>query len=162
MANRWRNSDRFYIWGAPKSLQMVTEAMKLRDTCSLEKIYDQLRQHIKKQRHYFANKGPSSQSFGFSSSHVRMWELDHRKGWAPKDWCFQTVVLEKIESPLKSKEIKPVNPKGNQPWIFMERLMLKLKLQYFGHLIWRANSLENTLMLLKIDGKLRRGWRRMK
>ena len=118
---------------------------------------------ILKSRDITADKDPYNQSFDFSSSHVQMWELDHEEGWAPKDWCFQSVVLEKIlESPLNSKEIKPVNPKGNQPWIFMARLMLKLKLQYFGNLIWRANSLEKTLMLLKIDDKMRRGWWRMK
>ena len=73
------------------------------------------------QRHYFSDKGPYSQSYGFSSSHIRMWELDHKEGWVPKNWCFQTVVLEKtLESPLGCKEIKPVN-KGNQPWIFILR-----------------------------------------
>ena len=77
---------------------------------------------IKKQRHYFAYKDPYSQSYGFSSSHVPMWELDNKKGWALKKWCFGTVVLEKtLESPLDSKEIKPVHPKGNQPWIFIGR-----------------------------------------
>ena len=87
-----------------------------------KKSYDQPRQHIKKQRHHFANKGPSSQSYGFSSSHVWMWELDHKEGWALKNWCFWTVVLEKThECPLDSKEIKPVNLKGNQPWVFTGR-----------------------------------------
>ena len=72
------------------------------------------------QRHYFTNKGPSSQSYGFSSGHVWMWELDHKEGWALKNWCFSNVVLEKtLESPLDSKETKPINPKGNQPWIFI-------------------------------------------
>ena len=80
------------------------------------------RQHIKKQRHYFANKGPSSQVYGFSSSHVWMWELDYKESWAPKNWCFWTVVLEKtLESPLDCKEIKPVNPKESQAWIFIGR-----------------------------------------
>ena len=80
------------------------------------------RQHIKKQRHYFTDKSPSSQSYGFSSSHVWMWELDHKESWMPKNWCFWTVVLEKtLESPLESKEIQPVNPKGNQSWIFTGR-----------------------------------------
>ena len=75
---------------------------------------------LKKQRHYFVNKGPSSQSYGFSSSYVWMWELDHKESWAPKNWCFWTEVLEKtLESPLDCKEIKPVNPKGNQTWIFI-------------------------------------------
>ena len=78
------------------------------------------RQHIKKPRHHFANKGPYSQSYGFSSSHVWMWELDQTEGWALKSWCFWIVVLEKIfGSPLNSKEIKSINPKGNQPWIFI-------------------------------------------
>ena len=99
-----------------------------------KKSYDQPRQDIKKQRHYFANKGPYSQSYGFSSSHVWMWELDHKESWEPKNGCFWTVVLEKtLETPLGCKEIQPVNPKGNQPWMFsLEGLMLKLKLQYFA------------------------------
>ena len=84
--------------------------------------YDQLRQHIQKQRHYFANKGPSSQGYGFSSSHTWMWELDYKESWALKNWCFWTVVLEKtLQSPLDCKEIKPVSPKGNQSWIFIGR-----------------------------------------
>ena len=84
--------------------------------------YDQYRQHIKKQRHYFANKGPFSQSSGFSSSHVWMWELDYNKSWVPWNWCFWTVVLEKtLESPLNYKEIQSVHPKGNQSWIFIGR-----------------------------------------
>ena len=79
-------------------------------------------QHIQKQRHYFASKGLSSQSYGFSSSHVWMWELDFKESWAPKNWCFWTVVLEKtVASPLDCKEIKPVNPKGSQSWIFIGR-----------------------------------------
>ena len=87
-----------------------------------KKSYDQPRQHIKKQRHYFANKGPSSQSYGFSSGHVWMWELDCKESWVLKNWCFWTVVLEKtLESPLDSKEIQPVHPKGNQFWIFIGR-----------------------------------------
>ena len=84
-----------------------------------KKSYNQSRQHIKKQRHYFANKGPSSRSYGFSSSHVWMWKLNYKESWALKYWCFWTVVLEKtLESPLDCKEIKPVNPKVNQSWIF--------------------------------------------
>ena len=87
-----------------------------------KKSYVRPRQHIKKQRHYFADKGPSSQSCGFSSSHVWMWELDYKETWAPKYWCFWAVVLEKtLESPLDCKEIQPVNPKGNQSWIFIGR-----------------------------------------
>ena len=108
------NSDRLSSW-APISLQMVTAAMKLKDACSLEKSYDKPRKHIKKQRRYFANKSASSQSYGFSSSQVWMWQLNHKEGWVPKNWCFWTVVLEKtLESPLDCKEIKPVHPKGNK------------------------------------------------
>ena len=86
------------------------------------KRYDKPREHIKKQRHHFVDKGPSSESYGFSSSHVRLWEMDHKESWAPKNWCFWTVVLQKmLESPLDCKEIQPVHPKGNQPWIFIRR-----------------------------------------
>ena len=85
-----------------------------------KKSYDQPRQHIKKQRHYLANKSPSSQSYGFSSSHVWMWELDYKEGWAWKNWCFWTVVLEKtLKSLLDCKEIQPVHPKGDQSWVFI-------------------------------------------
>ena len=92
-----------------------------------------------------------------------MWELDHTGGWAPKNWCFQTVVLEKtLESPLDCKEIKPVNPKGNHPEYSLEGLMLKLKLQYIGYLIRRADSLEKILMLGKTEGRRRRGLQRMR
>ena len=84
--------------------------------------YDQPRQHIKKQRHYFANKGPSSQGYGFPSSHVWMWELNYKEIWAPKNWCFWTVVLEKtLESPLDCKEIQTVHSKGDQFWVFIGR-----------------------------------------
>ena len=84
--------------------------------------YDQRRQHIKEQRHYFANKGPSSQGYGFSSGHVWMWELGCEESWVPKNWCFCTVVLEKtLESPLDCKEIQPVHPNGTQSWIFVGR-----------------------------------------
>jgi len=87
-----------------------------------KKSYDQPRQHIKKQRHYFANKGPSSQSYGFSSSHVWIWELDYKGSWALKNWCFWTMVLEKtLASPLDCKKIQPVHPKGNQCWLFIGR-----------------------------------------
>ena len=92
--------------------------------------YDKPKQRIKKKRHYFANRGPYDRSYGFSSSHVQMWELDHKEDWVLRNWCFQIVVLENIlENPLDCKKIKPVSPKGNQPWIFIEGLMLKLKFQ---------------------------------
>ena len=96
--------------------------MTLKDVALWKKSYDQPRKCIKKQRHYFANRCPSGQSFGFSSSHVWMWELDHKESWAEKNWCSSTVVLEKtLESPLDCKEIQPVLPKGNQSWMFIKR-----------------------------------------
>ena len=101
-------SDFIFSW-APKSLQMVTAAMKLKDT-PWKVSCDQPREHIKKQRHYFVNKGLSRQGYGFSSGHIWMWELDCEESWAPKNWCFWTVVLEKtLASPLDWKEIQPVH-----------------------------------------------------
>ena len=107
------------------------------------KSYNQLRQHIKKQRHFFAHKGPSSQGYGFSSGHVWMWELDYKESWVPKNWCLWTVVLEKaLASPLdcnarrsNQSTLKEISPKYS-----LGGLMLKRKLQYFGHLMWRADS----------------------
>ena len=135
--------------------------MKLKGITPWKISYDQPRQHIKKQRCNIANKGPSRQGHGFSSSHVWMWELDYKEWWALKYWCFCTVVLEKtLESPLDCKEIQPVHI-GDQSWVFIGRVMLKLKHQYFGHLMWRADSFEKTLMLGNIEGKrIRddRGW----
>ena len=123
-----------------------------------KKSYDQHRQHIKKQRHYFTNKGLFSQSYGFSSSHEWMWELDYKESWALKNQYFWTVVLEKaLESPLDQSILKEISPEYS-----LEGLMLKLKLQYFGHLMRRADSLEKTLMLGKIEGGRRRGQQRMK
>ena len=125
--------------------------------------YDQPRQHIEKQRHYFANKGPSSQSYGFSSSHVQMWELDHKESWALKNWYFWTVVLEKtLESPLDCKEIQPVHPKGNQSWIFSGRTDAEAET-----LILWSPDVKNWLLgkdpdAGKIEGRRRRGWQRMR
>ena len=109
--------------------------------------YDQPRQHIKKQRHYFANKGLSSQSYGFSSSHIWMWELDYKESWVVKNWCFWTVVLEKtLESPLDYKEIQLVNRKGNQSWIFIERADAEAETPIFwlpdakNRLIWKDSD----------------------
>ena len=134
-------------------------AMKLKDDCS----YDQHRQPFKKQRHYFANKSPSSQSYCFSSGHVWMWELDCKESWALKNWCFWTVVLEKtLESPLDCKEIKRVRTKGNQPWISTGRTDAGAD----APILWPPEEkiwlLKNTLMLGKIEGRRRRGRQRMK
>jgi len=123
--------------------------------------FDKPRQCIKKQRHHFANKDPCSQNYDLSGSHIWMWELDHKEGWAPKNSCLQIVVVEKtLESPLNSKEIKPVNPEGNQPWIFIGRTDAEAP-SVFGHLRQRTSSLEKMLMLVKTEGK-RRGQQRMK
>ena len=125
--------------------------------------YDQPRQRVKKQRHYFANKGPSGQGYGFPSGHVWMWELDCEKSWALKNWCFWTAALEKtLESPFDCKEIYQSILKEISPGCSLEGLMLKLKLQSFGHLMRRADSLEKTLMLGKIEGRRRRGWQRIR
>ena len=142
---------------------MVTVATKSKDA-SYKNSYDKSQQCIKKQKHHFANKGPSSQSYGFSSSHVWMWKLDHKESWAPKNWCFQTVVLEKtLESPLDCKEMKPVHPKGNQPWTFTERAGSEAE----APILWSPDSksqlfLEKTLMLGKFESKRRREWQRVR
>ena len=112
-----------------------------------------------KRRHYFANKGPSSQTYGFSSSHVWMWELDYKKSWTPKNWCFWTGMLEKtLESPLDCKEIQPLHPKGNQSWIFIGRTDVDAETP----VLLPPHSFEKTLMLGKIKGGRRRGWQRMR
>ena len=141
------NSDTLFSW-VQKSLQMVIAAMKLKDACPLEENYDKPRQHVKIKRHHFAYKDMHSQScvfcffcLFFSSSHVWMWELDHREGWGLKNWCFQTVVLEKfLENPLDSKEIK------SKPVILKE---INLNIHWkdwcwssSSSMMWRANSLE--------------------
>ena len=124
--------------------------------------YDQPRQHIKKQRHYFANKGPSSQGYGFSSSHVWMWELDYKENSVLKNWCFWVVVLEKIlESPLDCKEIQPVHPKGNQSWVFIGRTDVEAETP----ILWLPD-VKNWLVWKDPDagkdwGGRRRGWQRM-
>ena len=112
---------------------------------------------MKKQKHYFTNKGPSSQSYGFSSSHVWMWELNYKESWVLKNWCFWTMVLEKTLERSTQSILKEISPEYS-----LEGLMLKLKLQYFGHLIWRTDSFEKTLMLGNSEGRMRRGQQRMR
>ena len=137
--------------------------MKLKDACSLEKSYDKPRQHIKNQRRYFANRGLCSKSCGFSYSHVWMWELDCEEGWAPKNWCFWTVVLaETLESPLDCKEIQPVHSEEDEPWDFFERNDAKAETPVLRPLHRRVDSLEKTLMLGGIGGRRRRGLHRMR
>ena len=120
---------------------------------------------VLKSRHHFANKDPYSESYGFSSSSAWMWDSDHKKSWAPKNWCFWTVVLEKtLESPLDTKEMQPVQPKGNQPWIFFGRTDAEIE----APILWLNDtkcflsaSLKKTLMLRKIEVR-RRGQQSMK
>ena len=157
-----KQGDNMQRWRTPKSLQMVTAAMKLKDA-PLKKSHDQSRQNIKKQRHYFTNKGRSSQSYDFSSSHVWMWELDYKESWAPKNWCFWTVVWRKLLGvSWTSRRSNQSILKKFSPGCSLEGLMLKQKLQYFGHLMRRTNSFEKTLMLGKIEGRRRRAWQRMR
>ena len=127
-----------------------------------KKIYAQPRQHIKKQRHYFVSKGPSSQGYGFSSSHICMWELDYNESWVLKNGCFRTVVLKRLlRVPCIARRFNQSILKEISPEYPLEGLMLKLKLQYFGHLMWKTDSLVKTLMLGKTEGE-RRGWQRMR
>ena len=128
-----------------------------------KKSYDQSRRHIKKQRHYFANKGPSSQGYGFSSGHVWMWDLDYKESWVPKNWRFCTAVLEKTpESPLDYKEIQPVHPKGDQSWVFVGRTDVEAETP----IIWPLDA-KSRLIGKDPDGgkdceKRRRGWQRVR
>jgi len=150
MGEKWKQWQILFSW-APKSLYMVTFHHDIKRSLLLG---IKPRQYVKKQRHHFDDKGPDSQSYSFSSSRVWIWGLDHKQGWASKNLCFWTGVLEKtLESPWDSKELKPINPKGNQPWVFIGRMMLKLKLQFFGHLIWRVDSLEKILMLERLRAR---------
>ena len=128
-----------------------------------KKSYDQPRQHIKKQRHYFANKGPSSQTYSFSNSHAWMWDLNYKESWALKNWCFWIVVLEKtLESPLDCKEIQPVNPRGNQSWIVIGRTDAEAEIP----ILWPPDAknwlIGKDLILGKIEGRRRRGWQRIR
>ena len=128
-----------------------------------KKSYDQPRQHIKNQRHYFADKGRSSQGYGFSSDYVWMWELDYKESWAPKNWYFWTVELEKtLESPLDCKEIQPVHSKGDQSWVFIGRTDVEAETPILGHMMRRADSWEKTLILGKIEGRRRREQQKMR
>ena len=125
MANRWGNhgkSERLYFLGLQNHCKWWLQPWNLKMLAPWKKSYDQPRQHMEKQRPYFADKCPSSQSYSFSSSCVWMWELEHKESWALKNWCFWTVVLEKtLERLLDCKEIQPVYPGRNQSWIFIGR-----------------------------------------
>ena len=161
MGKQWKQCQTLF-WGS--KITADGDCSHEIKSCSFEKSYDHPRQHIKKQRHYFANKGLSSQGYGFSSGHVWMWELNYKESWAPKNWCFCTVVLEKtLESPLDCREIQPVHPKGDQSWVFIERTDVEAEWnsQYFGHLMRRADSFVKTLMLERLKAWREvdnRGW----
>ena len=127
------------------------------------KVLTSLDSILKSRDIYFAKKGPSSQGYGFSSSHVWMWELNYKESWVLKNWCFWTVVLEKtLDSPLDCKEIQPVHSKGDKPWAFFGRNDAKAETPVLWHLMRRVDSLEKTLMLGGIGGRMRRAWQRMR
>ena len=162
MANRWANWKQWetLFWGAPTSLQMVTVVIKLKDTCFLKENYDQPRQHIKKHRHSFANKGLSSQSYGFSSSHVCVWgtikKAEQRRIDASEVLCWRRLANSWTARRSNQSILKEISPEYS-----LEGLMLKLKLQNFGHLMWRTDPLEKTLMLGKTEDR-RRGQQMMR
>ena len=155
------NSCRLFFLGLQNHCRWWLQSWNWKILTPWKKSCDQPRQHIQNHRHYFANRGLSSQGYGFSSCHVWMWELDYKESWEPKNWCLWTVVPEKtLESPSDCKEIRPVILKEISPEYSLEGLMLKLKLQYSGHLMQWTDSLDKTLMLGKIEG--RRGRQRMR
>ena len=166
MANRWEsnvNSDRLYYFGLQNHCRWWLQPWNKKTLTPWKKLYDQPRQHIKKQRHYFAIKGSSSQSYGFCSSHVWMWELDYKESWTPKNdtfelWCWRRL----LRVPWTARRPNQSILKEISPEYSLDRLMLKLKLQYFSHLMWRTDSFEKTLMLGKIEGGSRRGQQRMR
>ena len=178
MANRWENNEtvRYFIFLGSKitadgdcsreikrHLLLGRKAMTNLDSIFIYLfiiIFFFLDSIFKKWRHHFPDKCRYSQSYSFSSTHVQMWQLDHKEGWVLKNWCLQTVVQEKIlESPLDSKEVKSVNPKGNQPWIFIGRTDTEAETEIF----WQPDvkswlTGKKNLMLGKIEGR-KRGWR---
>ena len=145
---------RFYFLGFQNHCRWWLQSWNEKMLTPWKKSCDQPRQHIKKQRHYFANKGPSSQGYGFSSSHVWIWQLNYKEGWALKNWFFWTVVLENtLESPLDSKEIQPVHPKGDQSWVFIGRTDVEAETPIF----W---PLDVKSWLIWKDPHARKDWRR--
>ena len=137
--------------------------MKLKDAYSLEEKLWQPRQYIRKQKHYFVNKGPSSQGYGLSCSHVWMWELYNKESWVPKNWYFLLWCWRRLlRVPWTARRSNWSILKEISPRCSLEGLMLKLKLQYFGHLIQKADSFEKTVMLGKIEGSRRTVWQRMR
>ena len=153
----------FLILGGSKITADGNCTMKLKDACSLEEKLWQPRQHIKKQRHYFVNKGLSSQSYGFSSSHVCMWEMDYEERWVLNNWCSELWCWTRfLRVPWTARSSNRSILKEISPEYSLEGLMLKQKLQCFGHLTWRTDSFEKSLMLGGIGGTRRRGQQRMR
>ena len=152
----------FIFLGSKNHCKCLLQPWNYKTLTPLKESYDQPRQHIENQRYYFANKVHLVKAMVLPGVMYGC-ELDCEESWAPKNWCFWTVLLEKmLESPEDCKEIQPVHPKGDQSWMSLEGLMLKLKLQYFGHLMRRGDSFAKTLMLGKIEGRRRRGRQRMR
>ena len=162
MGKQWKQCQTLF-WGAPKITADGDCSHEIKRHLLLGWNVMTNLDNILKCRHYFANKGLSSQSFGFSSSHVGMWDLDYKESWALKKWCFWTLVLGKtLESSLDCKEIQPVHPKGNQSWTFTGRTDAEAETPIPGPLFRRTDPLEKTLMLGNIEGGRRRGWQRMR
>ena len=166
MVNRCRNSgdnDRLYFLGLQNHCRLWLQPWNKKMLTPCKESYDQPRQHIKKERHCFANKGLSGHGYSFSRSHVWMWEMDCEESWALKNWCFWTVLLGKtLESPLDCKEFQPVHLKGNQSWILIGRTDVKAETP----ILW-PSDVKNWLIwkdpdAAKIEGRRRRGWQRMR
>ena len=152
MPSRWGNGGWLYVLGIQNHWRWWLQPWNKKTLTPWKKSYDQPSQHIKKQRRYFANKGPSSQGYGFPSGHVCIWVLAYKESWVTKNSCFWTLVLEKTlyRVPWVARSSSPSILKEIHPEYSLEGLLLKLKLQYFGHLMQRAESFEKTLMLVKI------------
>ena len=166
MANRWGNSGNsgwLYFLGLQDHCGWWSQPENLKTLTPWKKSYDKPKQHIKKQRHYFANKGPSSQGYVFCSSHVWMWELDYKESWTRRIDAFELWYWRNLlRVPWTARRSNQLILKEISPEYFLKRLMLKLKLQYFGHPMWITDSFEKTQMLGKTEGVRRGGWQRMR
>ena len=166
MAKRWGNngnSDILYFGGLQNHCRWWLHTWNKTMLSPWKKIYDQPRQHVRKQRHYFVNKGPPSQSYGLSSSHVWMWEWDYKESWVPENWWFEMWCWRTLlRVPWTARRSNQFILKEIRPECSLEGLMLRLKLQNFGHLMWSTDSLEKMLVLGKIEGRRRRGRQRMR
>ena len=163
MGKQCKKCQTLFFWGSKITADGDCSHEIKRQLLLGRKVMTNLDSILKKQRHYFANKGLSSQGYGLSSGPVWMWELDCEESWGPKNWCFWTVVLEKtLRVPWTARRSNQSILKEICLGCSLEGLMLKLKLQYFSHLMRRVDSLEKTLMLGKIEGRRRRGRQRMR